>query len=354
MVVVAAARCLAGAGAGLGIASRWIVPRIGELRPALEIEAGRVLGVPVRIGSITARSEGLIPSFELQRRGAAGPAGARGAAAAARAGRPVAAVAVEPRLRAALHRRPRTRRAARCGRPASSWPGWTFRATAATTGAPPTGSSAQTRVRRSATARCAGPTKCAAAPPLALDQVDFVMRNSTRRHALRLDATPPAGVGRALQRCAACFASRCCPRTTATGRNGTASCTPTLPTSMCRSCGATPTSASRSAKATAPCASGPTSTGGQLTGGVADLVLADVSATLGAALTPLALRSVSGPPRRQAPGRRLRIRDPATCSSKPPMASAGPAATCSCSGRRRGTTAGARASSAPTSSTCSR
>ena len=44
----------------------WIVPRIGELRPTLEIEAGRVLGVPVRIGEITARSEGLIPSFELR------------------------------------------------------------------------------------------------------------------------------------------------------------------------------------------------------------------------------------------------------------------------------------------------
>ncbi|HSV47392.1 MAG TPA: TIGR02099 family protein, partial [Ramlibacter sp.] len=43
----------------------FIVPRIGELRPDLEIEAGRVLGVPVRIGSISARSEGLVPSFEL-------------------------------------------------------------------------------------------------------------------------------------------------------------------------------------------------------------------------------------------------------------------------------------------------
>ena len=43
----------------------WIVPRIGELRPDLEIEASRVLGVPVRIGSITAKSGGLIPSFEL-------------------------------------------------------------------------------------------------------------------------------------------------------------------------------------------------------------------------------------------------------------------------------------------------
>ena len=44
----------------------WIVPRIDEMRPALELEAGRALGVPVRIGAISARSEGLIPSFELR------------------------------------------------------------------------------------------------------------------------------------------------------------------------------------------------------------------------------------------------------------------------------------------------
>ena len=43
----------------------WIVPRIGEFRPRLEVEASRVLGVAVRIGGITARSEGMIPSFEL-------------------------------------------------------------------------------------------------------------------------------------------------------------------------------------------------------------------------------------------------------------------------------------------------
>ena len=39
-----------------GALHAWIVPRIGELRPELEIEAGRVLGVPVRIGGIAARS----------------------------------------------------------------------------------------------------------------------------------------------------------------------------------------------------------------------------------------------------------------------------------------------------------
>jgi uncharacterized protein (TIGR02099 family) len=43
-----------------------IVPRIGELRPQLEIEASQVLGVPVRIGDIAAKSVGIIPSFELK------------------------------------------------------------------------------------------------------------------------------------------------------------------------------------------------------------------------------------------------------------------------------------------------
>lgn len=44
----------------------WIiVPRIDEFRPQLESKASRLLGVPVRIGAITATSNGLIPSFEL-------------------------------------------------------------------------------------------------------------------------------------------------------------------------------------------------------------------------------------------------------------------------------------------------
>src|SRR5512133_1162793 len=47
-------------------ALHWlIVPRIGEFRPQLEAYAARALGVPVRIGAITAQSSGMIPSFEL-------------------------------------------------------------------------------------------------------------------------------------------------------------------------------------------------------------------------------------------------------------------------------------------------
>lgn len=43
-----------------------IVPRIGDFRPQLEIEASKALGVPVRIGAIMATSVGIIPSFEFK------------------------------------------------------------------------------------------------------------------------------------------------------------------------------------------------------------------------------------------------------------------------------------------------
>src|SRR6478609_4272210 len=44
----------------------WIVPRIGNYRGALEAQATRAIGVPVRIGSISARSGGLFPTIELR------------------------------------------------------------------------------------------------------------------------------------------------------------------------------------------------------------------------------------------------------------------------------------------------
>jgi uncharacterized protein (TIGR02099 family) len=45
----------------------WIVPRIDEFRPQLEAQATRALGLPVRIGAISAQSNGMLPSFELSR-----------------------------------------------------------------------------------------------------------------------------------------------------------------------------------------------------------------------------------------------------------------------------------------------
>jgi uncharacterized protein (TIGR02099 family) len=42
-----------------------IVPRIAEFRPQLEAQATRALGVPVRVGAVSATSSGVLPSFEL-------------------------------------------------------------------------------------------------------------------------------------------------------------------------------------------------------------------------------------------------------------------------------------------------
>src|SRR3954463_7043272 len=49
-----------------GALHAFIVPRISELRPELEMRASRALGIEVRIGRIEAVSEGLMPSFELR------------------------------------------------------------------------------------------------------------------------------------------------------------------------------------------------------------------------------------------------------------------------------------------------
>ena len=47
-------------------ALHWlIVPRIDEFRPQLEAQATKALGVPVRVGAVTAHSRGMIPAFEL-------------------------------------------------------------------------------------------------------------------------------------------------------------------------------------------------------------------------------------------------------------------------------------------------
>ena len=44
----------------------WIVPRIDEFRPTMERLARQSLGIPVQIGTVTAQSTGWVPSFELR------------------------------------------------------------------------------------------------------------------------------------------------------------------------------------------------------------------------------------------------------------------------------------------------
>ena len=167
----------------------WIVPRIEEFRPRIELEASKALGVSVRIGQITARSAGLIPSFEL-----------RDVTLTDSAGREALRL---PRVVAALS-------------PASLWgsgfeqlvldqPVLDIRRTL--DGKIYVGGLDihQTRTGNNDTADwifsqaefaiqgglLRWTDEQSQAPPLVLSQVEAVMRNSTRKHAFRIDATPP-------------------------------------------------------------------------------------------------------------------------------------------------------------------
>ncbi len=172
----------------------WIVPRIGDWRPELETQASRALGVPVRIGSITARSEGLVPSFELRDVVIADAQGRD----ALRLSRVLAALSPrslwnfgfdqlyveQPQLDI---RRSADGRLFIAGIDLSTGGGaedsraadWFFRQTEV--------------VVRGGTVRWTDEQR--GAPELALQAVDVVVRNSLRGHSLRVDATPPSAWG---------------------------------------------------------------------------------------------------------------------------------------------------------------
>ncbi len=62
LVIVAASLCLT-----LWLTLYWgILPRIEQWRPQIEAQASRALGVPVRIGALSAESRGWVPGFELR------------------------------------------------------------------------------------------------------------------------------------------------------------------------------------------------------------------------------------------------------------------------------------------------
>ncbi|MDP2451241.1 MAG: YhdP family protein [Polaromonas sp.] len=177
-------------GAAWAVLHGWIVPRIGEFRPRLETAASQVLGVPVRIGQITARPGGLIPSFEL-----------RDVALLDAQGREALRL---PRVLAAVS-------------PSSLWglgfeqlyidrpeldirrtsDGKIYVAGLDVSPDPNDDSSAiadwvfsQTEfVIRGGTVRWTDDLR--QVPLLALTQVDWTLRNPGRRHLMRLDATPP-------------------------------------------------------------------------------------------------------------------------------------------------------------------
>ena len=269
----------------------WIVPRIGELRPDLEIEAARVLGVPVRIGSITAKSGGLIPSFELSDVVLLDAQGR----VALRLPRVVAALTPKSLWNLGFEQLVIDRPEVDIRRSADGRihvAGLEFSKTDAGDGRAADWFFGQTELLvRQGTVRWTDELR--AAPPLALREVDFTMRNSTRRHAMRLDATPPPDWGDR-------FSVRGQFRQPLLSRHHGAwqewdgqlfADFARVDVSQLRryaNLGVEVTHGRGALRTWVDLAKG------QLSGATADVVLADVEATLGRNLTPLALKSASG------------------------------------------------------------
>jgi uncharacterized protein (TIGR02099 family) len=171
-----------------------IVPRIGELRSRLEIEASQVLGVPVRIGGISAQSVGIIPSFELKDVALLDASGRE----ALKLPRILASVSPASLLQfnveqiliespeLDIRRDPQGK---------LTIAGLDFSKDDKNTGAADWFFSQPEFVIRHGVVHWVDEMPngaLGAPPPLTLSQVDFVSRNPLNKHELRLDATPPA------------------------------------------------------------------------------------------------------------------------------------------------------------------
>ena len=269
----------------------WIVPRIGDFRGALEAQASKAIGVPVRIGSITARPEGLFPAFEL-RDVVLQDADKR---EALRLVRVVASVSPRSLWRlnfeqlyiegpqldvrrdaqgklhvAGLHMATDTTGETRAA-------DWFF--------------AQRELVIEGGTVRWTDEQR--QAEPLLLTDVRFVARNGGRRHGLRLDATPPAGWG---QRFTLRGQFRQPLLSVRTGRWQTwdGQIYADLPYIDVTRLGQYVSLDARIREGNGAVRLWADVEDGQLVGGAADLGLDRVDASLGKGLEPLVLRSVTG------------------------------------------------------------
>lgn len=176
-----------------GVLHGFIVPRIGEFRPRVEAEASRALGVPVRIGELTAQSTGLVPSFELRDVQLLDPQGRE----ALRLPRVLAALSPKSLWNLGFDQLTLEQPVLDVRRAAN---GRVFVAGLDLTNANGGDSRAadwflsQTEfVIRGGAVRWTDELRDA--PALSLSGVNLVLRNTARRHQFRLDATPPADWG---------------------------------------------------------------------------------------------------------------------------------------------------------------
>lgn len=166
-----------------------IVPRITEFRPTLEQQASRLLGVSVRIGDIAARSNGLIPSLELNDVRLLDTQGREvlklPSVLAALSARSILGLGLEqltidsPELDV---RRSKDGRIWIAGFPLSNSDG------VDTAGADWVFSQPELVIRKG---KVSWTDEMRNVPTLALTDVNWVLRNQNRGHSMRLDATPP-------------------------------------------------------------------------------------------------------------------------------------------------------------------
>ena len=176
----------------------WLIlPHIDEWREPIQARAGKLLGAPVKIGAITVRSSGWVPAFELRdvrvldAEGRVALALPRVSAALS----PRSLLALEPRFAQLLIEGPSLdiRRD----------PSGRIRIAGLDLGGAAGSSDDDAAaewfwkqmefVIRGGTLRWIDDAR--GAPPLALGNVELVVRNSLRRHEMRIDATPPPGWG---------------------------------------------------------------------------------------------------------------------------------------------------------------
>lgn len=182
----------------------WIVPRIADFRPQLESLSSRALGVPVRVGNITAQSNGWIPSLELSEVQLLDAQGHT----ALNLPRVLVALSVSSLLRRGFEQlyidQPllEVRRTAR-GKLLVAGLDFSAAESGGDSAAADWFFAQREFVIRGGTVRWVDeqrrPNASAPPAPLELSQVDVVLRNRLRRHEMRLDATPPPGWGQRFQ-----------------------------------------------------------------------------------------------------------------------------------------------------------
>ena len=182
----------------------WIVPRITEFRPDLESLARQSLGVPVRIGSVSAQSTGWVPSVELRDIELQDAQGRPAlhlpkvlvalSLRSAVLGQLDQLVLDAPELTLRLSTNGQWQIAGLDWRPTSGEDSpaadWLLRQREVVV------RGAQVHWHGPGSGQNITPGHGSSSPePLTLRDVDLVIRNTARQHALRLDATPPPSWG---------------------------------------------------------------------------------------------------------------------------------------------------------------